>query len=453
MGSSGTQMDCGAERHVNACWDMYRRLQTPEAQARLLKLKGSRGELMMTAQAPFVLSARKAQMPPEGDWRTWLFMGGRGAGKTRAGAEWVRWAILFGRIGRVALIGPALSDVREVMIEGTSGLANLPGYGERPVYQSSRRRLVWPNGAEAYAFSAEDPDSLRGPQFDAAWCDEIGAWRYGPQTWDMLQMGLRLGHRPQCVATTTPRPVELVERLFGDPRAAITRAGTAENAAFLSPEFMQVMEAQYGGSVLGRQELLGELIEDAPGALFSRQMIDVSRISLLPQLDDVVVALDPPTTSGAAADACGIIGVGVTSGDWMARKAVVLGDASAAGLSPIEWAGRAVALAEQIGAGRIIAEANQGGEMVRQTLLSAGCRVPVQLVHARVSKQRRAMPVATLYAQGRVAHYGVLPGLEDEMCRFGGEGFRGSPDRVDALVWGVWAMLLEQSEGPRARIL
>ncbi len=353
----------------------------------------------------------------------------------------------------MALIGPALSDVREVMIEGVSGLANLPGYGERPVYQSSRRRLVWPNGAEAYAFSAEDPDSLRGPQFDAAWCDEIGAWRHGSQTWDMLQMGLRLGHRPQCVATTTPRPVELVERLFGDPRTAITRAGTAENAAYLSPEFMAVMEAQYGGSVLGRQELLGELIEDAPGALFSRQMIDAARVILLPELDDVVVAVDPPTTSGATADACGIIGVGVTPGGWMTRKAVVLGDASAAGLAPIEWAGRAVALAEQIGAGRIIAEANQGGEMVRQTLVSAGCRVPVQLVHARVSKRRRATPVATLYAQGRVAHCGVLPGLEDEMCRFGGEGFRGSPDRVDALVWGVWAMLLEAGEGPRARIL
>tara|TARA_R110002020_G_scaffold224599_1_gene434287 strand:+ start:165965 stop:166732 length:768 start_codon:yes stop_codon:yes gene_type:complete len=255
------------------------------------------------------------------------------------------------------------------MIEGPSGLRHLGGAGGAPVYEVSRRRLVWPNGAEAFAFSAEDPDSLRGPQFDAAWCDELGAWAKGEAVWDNLQMGLRLGAFPRCVATTTPRPV------------------------------------------------------------------------------------DPPATSGPRADACGIIAAGVAEAAGFGRRCFVLGDASAAGLRPADWAGRAVSLAEAVGASMIIAEANQGGEMVRQTLESAGCRLPVRLVHARLGKRARAMPVALLYEQGKVAHLGLLATLEDQMCRFGAEGFTGSPDRVDALVWAVWALMLERTGGPRVRAL
>ena len=383
-------------------------------------------------QNPFVFEARDMQVPPRGSWRTWLFMGGRGAGKTRAGAEWVRMAVRRG-CRRVALVGPALSDVREVMIEGPSGLRHLDGAGGAPVYEVSRRRLVWPNGAEAFAFSAEDPDSLRGPQFDAAWCDEVAAWAKGEAVWDTLQMGLRLGAFPRCVATTTPRPVDLVRRLVADGGSMMTRSTTRENAVNLAPGFVDMMEAAYAGSAMARQELMGDLLEDPKGALFVRSMIDAARVYAVPEMADIVVAVDPPAGFG--------------------RRCFVLGDASAAGLRPADWAGRAVSLAEAVRASMIIAEANQGGEMVRQTLESAGCRLPVRLVHARLGKRARAMPVALLYEQGKVAHLGLLATLEDQMCRFGAEGFTGSPDRVDALVWAVWALMLERTGGPRVRAL
>ena len=401
---------------------------------------------------PFLFAALDTQVPPQGPWRTWLFMGGRGAGKTRAGAEWVRMAVRAG-CRRVALVGPALSDVREVMIEGPSGLRHLEGAGGTPVYEVSRRRLVWPNGAEGFAFSAEDPDSLRGPQFDAAWCDELGAWAKGEAVWDNLQMGLRLGPGPRCVATTTPRPVDLVRRLVVAPDSVMTRSATRENAVNLSPGFVTAMEAAYGHSSLARQELMGELIADPEGALFVRSKIDQSRVFAAPAMADIVVAVDPPATSGPRADACGIVAAGIAEADGFGRRCFVLGDASAPGLRPHDWASRAVALAEAVGASMIIAEANQGGEMVRQTLMSAGCRLPVRLVHARLGKRARALPVALLYEQGKVAHVGLLATLEDQMCRFGAEGFTGSPDRVDALVWAVWALMLERGEGPRIRPL
>ena len=403
-------------------------------------------------QNPFVFEARDMQVPPRGSWRTWLFMGGRGAGKTRAGAEWVRMAVRRG-CRRVALVGPALSDVREVMIEGPSGLRHLDGAGGAPVYEVSRRRLVWPNGAEAFAFSAEDPDSLRGPQFDAAWCDEVAAWAKGEAVWDTLQMGLRLGAFPRCVATTTPRPVDLVRRLVADGGSMMTRSTTRENAVNLAPGFVDMMEAAYAGSAMARQELMGDLLEDPKGALFLRSMIDGARVYAVPEMADIVVAVDPPATSGPRADACGIIAAGVAEAAGFGRRCFVLGDASAAGLRPADWAGRAVSLAEAVGASMIIAEANQGGEMVRQTLESAGCRLPVRLVHARLGKRARAIPVALLYEQGKVAHLGLLATLEDQMCRFGAEGFTGSPDRVDALVWAVWALMLERTGGPRVRAL
>ena len=340
---------------------------------------------------------------------------------------------------RAALVGPTLHDVREVMIDGPSGLKWIePRPAWRPVYHVSRRTLTFHNGAEAHVFSSEDPDSLRGPQFDVAWCDEIAAWARGEASWDMLQLALRLGEGPRCMATTTPRPVELLRRLTGDPGTVILRAGTAENARNLSPGFIAAMQAAYGGSGLGRQELEGELLEDPEGALFCRSEIQAARVTQAGWLEDVIVAVDPPATSGPGADACGIVAAGKRAG-----QGFVLADASAPGLKPLDWARRAVLVCREAGAREIIAEANQGGEMVRQILESAGAEVPVRLVHARLGKRARAAPVAALYQQGRVSHVGHLPTLEDQMCRFGADGFTGSPDRVDALVWALWALLLD----------
>ncbi|MCF6329523.1 MAG: terminase family protein, partial [Henriciella sp.] len=302
-------------------------------------------------------------------------------------------------------------------------------------------------------FSAEDADSLRGPQFDAAWCDEIAAWANGEAVWDTLQMGLRLGPAPRCVATTTPRPVPLVKRLGGG-EAVVTRASTAANAEFLSEGDGEQVTRSDGGTTLGRQELGGELIEDPDGAMWTRSMIETSRVTSSPeQFEDIIVAIDPPATSGPRADACGIVAAGVAAAKGFGRRCFVLSDATAQGLRPLDWGARAVALARSVGASCIVAEANQGGEMVSSVLDSAGCDVPVRLVRAVLGKRARAAPVAALYERGQVSHVGVLRALEDEMCRFGVEGFGGSPDRVDALVWAVATLLLEQIAQPRVRRL
>ncbi len=410
-------------------------------------------EMQHLAMNPFLMIASEAQRPPmDRVWRTWLFMGGRGAGKTRAGAEWLRYAMVHGGCRRAALVGPTLLDVREVMIEGPSGLrAITPDSEVAPVYEVSRRRVIWPNGAEAHVFSAEDADSLRGPQFDVAWCDEIAAWANAQSVWDMLQMALRLGDDPRAVATTTPRPVPLIKRLVADSHCVLTRAGTADNAVNLAPGFLEEIQRAYGGTRLGRQELNGELIEDMQGALWTRSVLEVARLAERPEMDDLVIAVDPPATSGPNADACGIVAVGRVDAVGQPPFAVVLADASERGLSPLDWASRASALASRLGAGCVIAEANQGGEMVRHALETAGCPVPVRLVTARAGKRARASPVAALYEAGRVRHVGQLTALEDEMCSFGADGFAGSPDRVDALVWGVWALLLDRREAPRVR--
>ncbi|MEM9668815.1 MAG: terminase family protein [Pseudomonadota bacterium] len=417
--------------------------------------KLDRAALERFYRTPFLLSARQAQRPPCGlDWRTWLFMGGRGAGKTRAGAEFIRFAMVYGGYQRAALVGPTLHDVREVMIEGPSGLLSIStGESTAPDYQPSRRRLVWPNGAEAFAFSAEEPNSLRGPQFDIAWCDEIAAWAKGEDTWNMLQMGLRLGDDPRAIATTTPRPVPLVKRLVDEAEVAITHSTTAENAANLAPGFVAAMVRHYGTSTLGQQELNGELIEDPDGAFWTRDDLDKSRINTAPDLDNIVVAIDPPASVGPKADTCGIVGVGIKKLETADLHGFVIADGSVQGLSPLNWAGRAVALAREVGAASIIAEANQGGEMLRHALMTAGCEIPVRLVHAKVSKRARAMPVAALYEAGRVFHVGVMRALEDQMCSFGADGFTGSPDRVDALVWAVWALMLDGKDNPRVRSL
>ena len=405
-------------------------------------------DLWARRSAEWSFLARAAQLAPLDDWRCWLFMGGRGAGKTRAGAEWLRAQIeVYGK-GRAALVAPTLHDAREVMIEGVSGLRAISDAKARPSYVASRRRLEWTNGATAQIFSAEDPDSLRGPQFDAAWCDEIAAWTHDEETWDMLMLGLRLGADPRVVATSTPRARPLVKRLLEERGVVLTRSTTSDNRDNLSPAFIDAVERLYGGTQFGQQELEGVLVEAHKDALWSLSEIDALRFKSSP-LDIVktILALDPPASKGGGADACGAIVAGVTAyGD-----AVILADGTTQGLAPLDWAGRAAALARQWGVAEIVAEANQGGEMVRDMLKLVGWTGAVRLVHARFCKLMRAQPVAALYKQQRVRHAGVFRELEDEMCVFATEGLTHSPDRVDALVWAVSTLLLEGGAGPRIR--
>lgn len=395
---------------------------------------------------------RAEQHPPKTDWSIWLFLGGRGAGKTRAGAEWVSEQVRSG-CRRVALVAPTLGDAREVMIDGPSGLKQVSHWGERPTFEVSRRRLVWPNGATGYVFSAEDADSLRGPQFDCAWADEFAAWAQPQATLDTLRLGLRLGTKPKLAVTTTPRPIPALKRLIAQPGVAVTRGGTKLNAANLAPGFLATMEASYGGSRLGRQELDGELIEDPPGALWSRDDIEAAITGDPGDHDRIVVAVDPPSTAHAGSDECGIIVAGAR-GSGPGRVATILADRSFGPASPEAWA-RVVADAyAEFEADRVVAEVNQGGDMVLSVLAATGAGLPVSAVRASRGKHVRAEPVAALYAAGRVKHAGRFRELEDQMCAFGApDAPKSSPDRVDALVWAVSALLLKPGREPRLRRL
>lgn len=377
--------------------------------------------------------ARPDQRPPEGAWAVWLFLGGRGAGKTRAGAEFIAGEALSGRAGRIALVGETLIEARQVMVEGASGLLHVMDEKRRPRFLPSRRRLEWPNGAVAQLYSGDDPESLRGPQHALAWCDEYAKWRAPQETLDTLQMGLRLGEQPRAMITTTPRNVAALKALMADPLTAVTRARTRDNAANLPKRFLQRMAAAYDGTRLGRQELDAELLEDDANALWRRAWIDAARVRNAPALARVICAVDPPVTSGPNADACGIVVAGEADGEIY-----ILADRTVQGLSPAQWAQHAARAAAAYGAEAIAVECNQGGELVSGLLRNAAPDQRVVSVTARLGKQLRAQPVALLYEQGRVHHVGALAALEDEMCLFGGGMPPGkSPDRVDALVWAV----------------
>lgn len=392
--------------------------------------------------------ARSDQMAPAGEWTTWLLLGGRGAGKTRAGAEWVR-KIAARAAGPIAIVAETLADAREVMVEGVSGLLSIHPPSEKPRWSSSRRRLEWPNGAIALTFSSEDPESLRGPQFAAAWCDELAKWRHPQATWDMLQFGLRLGPRPRQVVTTTPRPLALLKSIMASPMTIQTRATTKMNEDNLAPSFLSAVVGRYAGTRLGRQELEAELIEERPDALWQRPVLEAARVDKAPDLVRIVIALDPPATSGARSDACGIIAAGL-SADGLGY---VLEDATASRLTPAGWASRAVAIYHRLAADRIVAEVNQGGEMVAAVIHQADSSVPVTMVRASRGKWLRAEPVAALYERGRVRHVGTLPELEDELCDFslGGLSSGRSPDRLDALVWALSALMLTGGGDPKIR--
>jgi len=397
--------------------------------------------------------AHDHQRPPSGDaasWTTWLILGGRGAGKTRAGAEWVKAVAQSDDAAQIALVGETEHDVREVMIEGVSGLLAVHSPEERPQWIPSRRRIEWQNGAVAQAFSAEQPESLRGPQFSAAWLDEFAKWRQAESTFDMLQFGLRLGERPRQVITTTPRPTALLKRLIADPATVVTRAATQANAFNLAPSFLDTVLNRYGGTRLGRQEIAGEIIEERSDALWSRAMLEGCRVTAAPALSRIVVAVDPPASSTKRADACGLVAAG------RARDFIyVLADETVTGLSPQGWAIKAIALWRRLQADCLVAEVNQGGDMVRAVIREADPAVPVTAVRATRGKWLRAEPVAQLYEQGRVKHVGAFPELEDEMCDFGLDGLSSgrSPDRLDALVWAVTALTFGARGEPRVRRL
>lgn len=383
------------------------------------------------------------------DWLIWLLLGGRGAGKTRAGAEWIRAKVRSGA-RRIALVAPTFNDAREVMLSGESGLLSLGHCVDRPKFIASRQMLEWPGGAVGHVFSAEDPDGLRGPQFDCAWADEFCAWRYPEDTLSNLRLALRLGTNPQLTITTTPRPIPALRTLMKTRGLRLSHAATADNAVNLSPVFLKAMRAQYGGTRLGRQELGGEFLEDMPGALFTRALIETARGEAPDDYDKIIVAIDPPITSQSRSDACGIIVAGLKRG--RPDHAYILKDGTVQGISPDSWARRALALWELYEAEYLLAEVNQGGEMVAAIINSAEPAAIVRTVYASRGKAARAEPVAALYEQGRVHHCTAFPELEDELCLMGTEAIdRKSPDRADALVWAVTDLLLQRGGVPRIR--
>lgn len=409
------------------------------------------GELMALPYL-FEFWAMDHQLPPEGDWRAWVIMGGRGAGKTRAGAEWVRAQVEGslpldkGRCKRLALVGETIDQVREVMIFGESGIMACSPDDRRPEWQASRKRLIWPNGATAQAFSAHDPEGLRGPQFDGAWVDEMAKWKKARDTWDMLQFALRLGDHPQVCVTTTPRNVGVLKELVQLDTTVVTSAATEANRAFLAESFLEEVRARYAGTRLGRQELDGILLDEAEGALWTSAMLEACRVDKAPEMDRIVVAVDPPVTGKATSDECGIVVVGVvTQGPVQDWRAYVLADATIGAASPNRWANAAIRAMESHGAERLVVEVNQGGDLVSSVIRQVDPLVPIKAVHASRGKVARAEPAAALYEQGRIHHLKGLGELEDQMCAMTAQGFegKGSPDRVDALVWALTELMIE----------
>lgn len=420
-------------------------------------LRALDAKMLDAAERSWTPWGRMTQQPPKDwGWRTWLILAGRGFGKTRAGAEWVRAIAENDGRARIALVGATMSEVRAVMVEGDSGLLAISPMDQRPLYEPSLGRLTWPSGAAAWLYSAAEPDGLRGPQHSHAWGDEIAKWPDGIRAWDMLAMTMRVGKRPRRVATTTPRPVPLVQRLLDDPKGdvVVTRGRTHENAGHLAPDFLDAMDAHYAGTRIGRQEIDGEYIEAIEGALWTRELIEERRVAAMPcARKRVVIGVDPPAGAGAGADACGIVVVALGEDE----KAYVIADESVQGCSPEGWARAVRQAADRHAAARVIAEANNGGAMVESVLRAAGAKhLPVKLAHAAIGKAARAEPVSTLYERGVAFHVGIWRALEDELAGMviGGDycGPGRSPDRADALVWAMTELMLapDRTE-PRVR--
>lgn len=379
---------------------------------------------------------------PAGHHNIWMLLAGRGYGKTKTGAETLLEEVQAGRCGRIALVAETAADARDVIVEGDSGILRCAPPWFRPLYEPSKRKVTFPNGAVAYTYNAVEPDQLRGPQFDFAWCDELAKWRYVQETWDMLTFGMRLGKRPRTMITTTPRPIKLLRELLKDPTVLVTKGNTLENAENLASSYIQTIRKKYEGTRLGRQELNAEILDDVEGALWTRAMLERAYLKKpdgpvdLDQFTRIVVAVDPAVSNTEGSDLHGIIVAGRRKNDTM----VVLEDSSRRG-SPMEWATEVIRLYKLYGADRVVAEVNQGGDMVETTLRMADPNVSYKAVHASKGKVTRAEPVSALYEQSRVFHLGSFPDLEDQMAQFtrdfDKDAMGYSPDRVDALVWAA----------------
>lgn len=417
------------------------------AELRERKRALERAALLKGAPPPWRDIARPEQLPPDGDWLVWIYSAGRGAGKTRAAAEWVQERALADPGCRIALVGRTPADVRDVMIEGDSGILAV-ARGQRAAYQPTKRRLTWPNGSTAYTYSAEVPSQLRGPQHTYAWADEAAAWTDAPKgdvldtAWNNLMLGLRLGASPRCAVTTTPKPNALIRTILARPTTVVTRGTTYDNLANLAPSFREEVLAAYEGTRIGRQELMGELLEDVEGALWTIALIDANRVTEAPELRRIVVAVDPSGGSGPDSDEQGI----VVAGLGIDGHVYVLADRSCK-LSPHGWASRAVAAYREFGADRVVAERNFGGDMVASTIAQVDPNVPVKMVSASRGKAQRAEPVAAAYEQGRVHHAGAFPKLEDQMTQWTpADGT--SPDRLDACIAAGTLVLTARGEVP-----
>jgi phage terminase large subunit-like protein len=385
--------------------------------------------------------ARNNQIPPASDWVYWVIMAGRGFGKTRTGAEMVRfWAKDFKFVN---MIGATADDARDIMIEGESGILAICPKPERPVYRKSDRSLIWPSGCRSLIFTADEPDRLRGKQSEKLWADELCAWRYPTEAWDQAMLGLRLGTQPQAIITTTPRPIKQLKTLLNDPATFVTHGSTYDNRSNLAPIFYDAVIKRYEGTRLGRQELDAEVLEDIVGALWAWNNIDNYRVEKQPELVRIVIPIDPAVTANPDSDETGIIPVGLGKDG----HGYVLGDASGI-YSPLTWAQKAIAQYETLLADAIIAEVNNGGDLVEANLRAAGFKGRVIQVHASRGKQTRAEPVAAFYEQGKVHHVGHFAGLESQMTTWV-PADEISPDRVDSLVWGL-TFLMTQGEPRKA---
>lgn len=402
-------------------------------------------------------AARDEQLPPPGNWRIWMIMAGRGFGKTRAGAEWVRMIADTNPDARIALVSASLAEARAVMVEGDSGLLAVCGPDRKLVYEPSLHRIRFPSGAQAQLFSAAEPEALRGPQHSHAWCDEIGKWplanNRATRCWDNLMLGMRLGGHPRVAVTTTPRAVPVVQRLAAqaaEGSEVVITGGKTDDNFRLPDRFIAAITSEFGGTQLARQEIGGELLEDVEGALWTRSMVEQAREhGPVPAHARVVVAVDPPAS--ASGDECGII-VAALGTDGIGR---VLADCSLGDAAPARWAQQVADAAREWAVDRVVAEANQGGAMVESVLRAADQALPVKLVHARRGKVARAEPIAALYAAGRVRHVGMFARLEDQLCgMLAGGTFAGpgrSPDRADALVWAMTELLMGRRSVPSVR--
>lgn len=396
--------------------------------------------LSLKYQWPFW--ARRGQLPPEGKWTYWMLLAGRGYGKTRVGAEWVRSIAEAGTVEYIHLIAPTNGDIRKVMLEGESGLLNISPSWFMPKYEPSKSRVVWPNGVKAYLFSAEEPDRLRGPQCGAFWADELAAWEHLDETWSNIQFGFRLGRSPQGVITTTPRPLALVKKLNSNPNCKVTKGSTYDNRANLAEPFFEEVITAYEGTRLGRQELNGEILEDNPNSLFQQRWFDKSRLEQAPaDLEKIIVAVDPNVKENIDSDECGIVIVGMKTIDGV-KHYYVLSDATIQPETMDEWGREVVKQYFMWQADRVIAETNNGGALVIKNITSVNADIPCEEVTATRGKTKRAEPIATLCEQGRVHFCGKFMLLETQCIEWdptldAKKGAQKSPDRMDAFVWGV----------------